>query len=72
MKVELPINSKTKERLARMEDGVDKVSDEEAVECYYTLISYCTVRKCKSCLFGGGGSGCRINGPASWESSQGV
>lgn len=29
MKVELPINSKVKGKLARMEDSVDKVSDEE-------------------------------------------
>ena len=55
-----------------MEDSVDKVSDEEAVECYYALISYCKGRKCESCLLGGGGSGCRINGPATWESSQSV
>ena len=68
----LPINSKAKGKLARMEDSVDKVSDEEAVECYYALISYCKGRKCESCLFGGGGSGCRINGPATWESSQSV
>ena len=68
----LPINSKTKGKLARMKDSVDKVSDEEAVECYYALISYCKGRKCESCLFGGGGSGCRINGPATWESSQSV
>lgn len=71
MKVELPINSKAKGKLARMEDSVDKVSDEEAVECYYALISYCTVRKCKSCLFGGGGSGCWINGPATWGTREG-
>lgn len=55
-----------------MEDSVDKVSDEEAVECYYALISYCKGRKCESCQFGGGGSGCRINGPATWDSSQSV
>ena len=70
--VELPINSKAKGRLARMEDSVDKVSDEEAVECYYALISYCKGRKCESCQFWGGGSGCRINGPATWDSSQSV
>ena len=68
----MPINSNAKGRLARMEDSADKVSDEEAVECYYTLISYCKGRKCESCQFGGGGYGCMINGPATWESSQSV
>ena len=55
-----------------MEDSVDKVSDEEAVECYYALISYCKGRKCRSCPFWKNENGCDINVPSTWECGQGV
>ena len=68
MKVELPINSKAKGKLARMKQK----KKQEMYEYYYALIRYCKEHKCRSCPFWENENGCEINVPSSWEGGQDV
>lgn len=67
MKVELPINSKAKGKLARMKHK----KKQEMYEHYYAILRDCKEGKCGSCPFLGK-DGCELSVPSSKEGGQDV